>query len=135
MLILTTSEIAAAEITESLGLVRGTTVRTRHWGHHLIAAFKGLVGGEVHEYTKVIAEAREEALDRMKAEAFALGADAVVTSLAQEEVEQGLGRAKVQSLVAAPARVLGPLRRVHLDVKWAAVSLQAESMGSLPRKH
>ncbi|MDG1983842.1 MAG: YbjQ family protein [Planctomycetota bacterium] len=78
MLILTTDEVAAARITESLGLVRGTTVRTRHWGHHLIAAFKGVVGGEVHEYTKVIAEAREEALDRMKAEAFALGADAVV---------------------------------------------------------
>ena len=77
MLILTTNEVAGAEITESLGLVRGTTVRTRHWGHNLTAAFKGIVGGEVHEYTKVIAEAREEALDRMKAEAFALGADAV----------------------------------------------------------
>lgn len=78
MLILTTDQIANAQITESLGLVRGTTVRTRHWGHHLIASLKGLVGGEVHEYTKVIAEAREEALDRMKTDAFALGADAVV---------------------------------------------------------
>lgn len=78
MLILTTDEVAAATITESLGLVRGTTVRTRHWGNHVIAAMKGLVGGEVHEYTKVIAEAREEAIDRMKNEAFQLGADAIV---------------------------------------------------------
>ena len=78
MLILTTDQVAGATITESLGLVRGTTVRTRHWGHQVIATLKSLVGGEVHEYTKVIAEAREEALDRMRSEAQALGADAVV---------------------------------------------------------
>ena len=69
MLILTTHEIPGAEITEALGLVRGTTVRSRHFGSNFIGAMKGLVGGEVHEFTKVIAEAREEAIDRMKAEA------------------------------------------------------------------
>ncbi|MEM1448576.1 MAG: YbjQ family protein [Planctomycetota bacterium] len=78
MLILTTHEIPGAEITEALGLVRGTTVRSRHFGSNFIGAMKGLVGGEVHEFTKVIAEAREEAIDRMKAEAFALGADAII---------------------------------------------------------
>lgn len=78
MLIVTTPEIAAARITETLGLVRGTTVRSRHFGSSIIGFMKGLVGGEVHEYTKIVAEAREEAIDRMKAEAFALGADAVV---------------------------------------------------------
>lgn len=78
MLIVTTSNIPGHEITEALGLVRGTTVRTRHLGSDIIGMMKGFVGGEVHEYTKVVAEAREEAIDRMKAEAFALGADAVV---------------------------------------------------------
>ena len=78
MLILTTHQIPGAEITEALGLVRGTTVRSRHFGSNIIGALKGLVGGEVHEFTKVVAEAREEAIDRMKAQAFALGADAIV---------------------------------------------------------
>lgn len=78
MLIVTTSEVPGFEITEALGLVRGTTVRARHVGNDIMGAFKGLVGGEVHEYTKVIAEAREEAIDRMKADAFALGADAIL---------------------------------------------------------
>jgi uncharacterized protein YbjQ (UPF0145 family) len=78
MLIVTTSEVPGFEITEALGLVRGTTVRARHLGNDIMGTFKGLVGGEVHEYTKVIAEAREEAIDRMKADAFALGADAIL---------------------------------------------------------
>ncbi|MFT5734321.1 MAG: hypothetical protein ACJA2W_001636 [Planctomycetota bacterium] len=78
MLIITTSTIPGFEITEALGLVRGTTVRARHFGDDIIGAMKGLVGGEVHEYTKVVAEAREEAIDRMKAEAFGLGADAII---------------------------------------------------------
>ena len=78
MLIVTTSEIPGSSVTEALGLVRGTTVRTRHFGNDIMGFMKGLVGGEVHEYTKVVAEAREEAIDRMKAEAFALGADAIL---------------------------------------------------------
>lgn len=78
MLIITTHEIPGAEVTETLGLVRGTTVRSRHFGSTFIGAMKGFVGGEVHEFTKVVAEAREEAIDRMKAEAFALGADAII---------------------------------------------------------
>lgn len=78
MLIVTTPDIAGSRITETLGLVRGTTVRSRHFGSSIIGFMKGLVGGEVHEYTKIVAEAREEAIDRMKAEAFALGADAVI---------------------------------------------------------
>ena len=78
MLIVTTSEIPGSSVTEALGLVRGTTVRTRHFGNDIMGFMKGLVGGEVHEYTKVVAEAREEAIDRMKAEAFALGANAIL---------------------------------------------------------
>lgn len=78
MIVVTTESIHGREIVETLGLVRGTTVRTRHVLKDVGAALKTLVGGEVTEYTKLIAETREQALDRMTAEARARGADAVV---------------------------------------------------------
>ncbi|MAG63942.1 hypothetical protein CMO84_10525 [Candidatus Woesearchaeota archaeon] len=78
MIITTVETVARRPITQVHGLVRGTTVRSRHLGKDLIAVLKLLVGGEVHEYTKLVAEAREEALDRMMAEARAVGADAIV---------------------------------------------------------
>ncbi len=79
MLIATTETIANRTITETLGLVRGNTIRARHIGKDITAALRNLVGGEVTEYTKMVAESREQALDRMIAEAESLGADAVVT--------------------------------------------------------
>ncbi|MEL6431821.1 MAG: YbjQ family protein [Planctomycetota bacterium] len=78
MLIVTTNDVPGHRVTSALGLVRGTTVRSRHFGHTLTGWMKIFVGGEVHEYTKLVAEAREEAIDRMKADAFALGANAIV---------------------------------------------------------
>ncbi len=78
MLIATTETIANHTITETLGLVRGNTIRARHIGKDITAALRNLVGGEVTEYTKMVAESREQALDRMIAEAESLGADAVV---------------------------------------------------------
>ncbi len=78
MLIATTETIANRTITETLGLVRGNTIRARHIGKDITAALRNLVGGEVTEYTKMVAESREQALDRMVAEAESLGADAVV---------------------------------------------------------
>ena len=63
---------------ETLGLVRGNTIRARNIGHDITAAFKSIVGGEISEYTKMMAESREQALDRMRAEAVAIGANAVV---------------------------------------------------------
>ena len=78
MLIATTETIAGHDITQSLGLVRGNTIRARHVGRDITAALRNLVGGEVTEYTKMVAESREQALDRMVAEAESLGADAVV---------------------------------------------------------
>ena len=66
------------EITESLGLVRGNTIRARHVGNDIVASLKTLVGGEITEYTKMLAESREQSLDRMIAEANLLEADAVV---------------------------------------------------------
>jgi uncharacterized protein YbjQ (UPF0145 family) len=79
--ILTTSEgIAGHRITKTLGLVRGNTIRARHIGRDIKALGRNIVGGEISEYTKLLAEAREQALDRMVAEANELGANAIVTT-------------------------------------------------------
>lgn len=78
MIIVTSPKIVGKEIIETIGLVRGTTVRARHLGKDIMAMFRNIVGGEVHEYTKILAESREHALDRMAEEAKTLGADAIV---------------------------------------------------------
>lgn len=78
-IIVTTSEqIAGKRIVRTIGLVRGNTIRSRSLGRDILAWLKNLVGGEISEYTKMIAECREEALDRMIAQAQANGANAVV---------------------------------------------------------
>jgi uncharacterized protein YbjQ (UPF0145 family) len=79
MIVVTTADVAGSVITETLGMVRGSSIRTRHVGRDVLAVMRNLTGGEVHEYTKVLAEAREQAVDRMVEEAQALGADAIVT--------------------------------------------------------
>jgi uncharacterized protein YbjQ (UPF0145 family) len=78
MLLATTYEIAGKRIVETLGLVKGNTIRARHIGRDFMAGLKNMVGGEISDYTKMIAECREEALDRMIAQAEANGANAVV---------------------------------------------------------
>ena len=78
MIVVTTSEVLGREIVEVIGIVRGNTVRGAHLGRDITAVFKNLVGGEIPEYTKLLAEAREQSLDRMVAEAIARGADAIV---------------------------------------------------------
>lgn len=65
-------------VTRAYGLVYGNTIRARHVGRDILAALKNVVGGEIEEYTKLMAEAREQALDRMVAQATARGANAVV---------------------------------------------------------
>jgi uncharacterized protein YbjQ (UPF0145 family) len=78
MLITTQDELADYEITQTLGLVRGNTIRARHVGKDIVAGLRSIVGGEITEYTKMLAEAREQSLDRMVEEADSLGADAIV---------------------------------------------------------
>lgn len=78
MLVATSETIAGKRITATLGLVRGNTVRARHIGKDIMAGLRSVVGGEIHEYAKLIAESREQSLDRMVAEASSLGANAVV---------------------------------------------------------
>jgi len=78
MIVVTTDGVPGREVEEVFGLVRGTTVRARHLGRDISAMFRTMVGGEVPEYTKLVAESREQALDRMLDEARAQGADAVL---------------------------------------------------------
>jgi uncharacterized protein YbjQ (UPF0145 family) len=78
MIVTTTEEIEGKRIVRVLGLVRGNTIRARHIGRDILAALRLMVGGEVREYTKMMAEAREQAIDRMQEEARSLGANGVV---------------------------------------------------------
>ncbi len=78
MLLSTTDTIPGKTITKHLGLVRGNTIRARHVGKDILAGLRNLVGGEVTEYTKLLGESREQALDRMIEEANQLGANAIV---------------------------------------------------------
>jgi uncharacterized protein YbjQ (UPF0145 family) len=79
MIVVTTPDVPGMRVVETLGLVRGNTIRCRHLGKDILAGLRNLAGGEVREYTKMMAEAREQAIDRMVEEAETLGADAVVT--------------------------------------------------------
>lgn len=78
MLLTTQDELSGYEIIETLGVVRGNTVRARHAGKDILASFRNVVGGEIDEYTKLLAESREQAIDRMVLDAKAKGADGVV---------------------------------------------------------
>ena len=78
MILASCDEIPGRRIIKTLGLVRGNTIRARHIGRDIMAVLRGIVGGEITDYTKMIAEAREQALDRMTAEAEKLGANAIV---------------------------------------------------------
>ena len=90
MLITSTFDIADKTIVRTLGLVKGNTIRARHLGRDIMAGLRGIVGGELHEYTKLLAESREQALDRMIEDAQKLGADAVVgVSFSTSVMSQG----------------------------------------------
>ena len=80
MIIVTSETIASHRIVKTLGIVRGNTVRARHVGKDIIAGLRTLVGGEIHEYSKLMAESREQTIDRMVTEATMLGANAIVAT-------------------------------------------------------
>jgi len=89
MLITTSETIANYRIVKTLGLVRGNTVRARHIGKDILAGLRNIVGGEIHEYAKLIAESREQTLDRMIAEAEQLGATAIIATRFTTSVMMG----------------------------------------------
>lgn len=78
MIVATCEHIAGKKVVKVLGLVKGNTIRARHIGRDIGATLRNLVGGEIREYTKLIAESREQAIDRMVEDAQALGANAVI---------------------------------------------------------
>jgi len=78
MILVNTDDIPHKRVVKSLGLVEGNTIRARNIGRDIIAVFKNMVGGEIEEYTKLLAQAREQALDRMIQMAEELGANAII---------------------------------------------------------
>ncbi len=78
MIYVTTATVPGKEIAETLGTVRGSTVRARNIGRDIFAGLKNIVGGEISEYTKLLADAREQAIKRMIDDAQRLGVDAIV---------------------------------------------------------
>lgn len=79
MLMTSQDQFADREIVETLGIARGNVVRARNVGRDILAGFRTIVGGEIKEYSKLIAESRQQATDRMVEDAKAMGADAIVT--------------------------------------------------------
>lgn len=80
MIVVTSENIAGKRVVKTLGLVRGNTIRARHIGKDIMAGLRSIVGGEIHEYGKLIAESREQTIDRMTKEAAELGANAVIAT-------------------------------------------------------
>ena len=79
IMIVTSPGVPGKRVVRTLGLVRGSTIRARHIGKDIMAGLRTIVGGEIHEYGKLLAESREQALDRMLAEAEELGANAIIS--------------------------------------------------------
>jgi uncharacterized protein YbjQ (UPF0145 family) len=78
MIVVTSSGIEGRKIAKTLGMVKGSTIRARHIGRDIKAGLRGIVGGEISEYTKLMAEAREEAIQRMVEQAEKIGANAIL---------------------------------------------------------
>jgi uncharacterized protein YbjQ (UPF0145 family) len=78
LIISTTEQIAGKNIKETIGMVRGSTIRAKHLGKDIMATFRNMAGGEISEYTKMMAESREQAISRMIEDAERQGADAIV---------------------------------------------------------
>ncbi|MDD4875846.1 MAG: YbjQ family protein [Dehalococcoidales bacterium] len=79
MIITTSDKVEGKTITKTMGWVKGSTIRARHVGRDIVAGLRGMVGGEITEYTKMMAEAREQAIQRMTEEAEQKGANAVIS--------------------------------------------------------
>ena len=92
MILSTTFDVPGRSAAQHLGLVRGNVVWSRFVGRDIVAGFRMLVGGEIHEYTKLLAESREQALDRMIQHAQSMGADAIV-GVRFETTDAGQGQA------------------------------------------
>ena len=90
MLVVSSPDIPGKKIVKTLGLVKGNTIRARHIGKDILAVFKNIVGGEIQEYTKLMEESREQAIDRMVQDAEQIGANAIISvSTTTSVISQG----------------------------------------------
>lgn len=90
MIITTCDQVAGKTIVKTIGLVSGNTIRARHIGQDIVAGLRNIIGGEINEYTKLLADARDEAVGRMVKEAEKQGANAIVAvRLSTAEIMQG----------------------------------------------
>ena len=80
MIVVTTDRIEGKQVVKTLGLVRGSTIRARHIGRDVMASLRNIVGGEITDYTKMLAESREQALQRMVEQAEGMGANAILST-------------------------------------------------------
>ena len=104
MILVSSPTIPGKKIVKTLGLVKGNTIRARHIGKDILAVFRNIVGGEIHEYTKLMAESREQAIDRMVESAEKMGGNAIISvSSTTSMISQG----------AAELMVLGTA--VHIE--------------------
>jgi uncharacterized protein YbjQ (UPF0145 family) len=92
MILTTTQDISDKKITKTFGLVKGNTIRARNIGRDIIAVLKNLVGGEIEEYTTLLARSREQALDRMVASAEELGANGISYGIFLARKYSGIGK-------------------------------------------
>ena len=80
MIVVTTDRIEGKQVVKTLGLVRGSTIRARHVGRDVMASLRNIIGGEITEYTKMLAESREQSLQRMVEQAESMGANAILST-------------------------------------------------------
>jgi uncharacterized protein YbjQ (UPF0145 family) len=88
-MVVTSEQVAGKRVAKTLGFVRGNTIRARHLGKDILAGLRAIVGGEIHEYAKLLGESREQAIDRMVADAESLGANAIVSVRVTTSVVMG----------------------------------------------
>ena len=78
MIVTSTDFVPNMRVTQIIGIVRGNTIRARHLGRDIMAVFRHIVGGEISDYTKMLGESRDQALDRMEEHGRSVGADAIL---------------------------------------------------------
>ena len=96
MIVVTTPTIPGKIVVQTVGLVSGNAIRARHVGKDILAGLRAIVGGEIHEYAKLLAESREQAVDRMMSKAVNLGANGIVSMRFSTSVVMG-GAAEVRA--------------------------------------
>ena len=117
MLVVSSPDIPGKKIVKTLGLVKGNTIRARHIGKDILAVFKNIVGGEIQEYTKLMAESREQAIDRMVQDAEQIGANAIISvSTTTSVISQGAA----ELLVIGTAVVVEAVSYTHLTLPTKA---------------